>query len=496
MEPGVLQRRGRLSVEAGLPGAYTRLMGRAFATLSIGIVLLLCGHVPACAATDSDKDYDAALELFASDKGQEIITRYERYSWGARNSPDLLLLYCSSLWDLGKSVLPDAFVAAAPAHVVAFARGYLTLLSGRAGGASAIFYKLGERNDPLSRAWGNIGLLESALVTGNIAAMETPLGKVLEIRNRGLAGPVSRDIDFYDIYHKIHTARFADADKSLEETKNELHRVRYAELKLTLLLREDRFQEAEKMLQGLSEPERALDSIMVLHARLLQSMSGEQAQQAFLRDQFRKSPRNATIRLELAAARTFSSDAAQRAAGSAELQKIRDDYPNEVGVQLYVANRLLDDGGSKDPLKGIRNLPEVPVNFVMYHVVMAKALLPGGKTEAAMDNFNRARAMDAYDPEVLHLEYSIAMKRGDGKAAKRALLKALAVEPNAPDIMVALAELFQDEKNVVALLEVRDRVRALKRVVSPDLTKALDSMAQALCEPPAGREMPYACLHR
>lgn len=415
-------------------------------------VMLLSMPVAAAGTTKAD----AVVGLLARDDPRAALEILDGFDWKRDATPQNVRLLSAALSADGARDVPSRISRLMPSHALAFARGYLMLLSGRPNSASAAFADLQGRGGAVAAAWGSMGLLEIAVYADNVLLMPEPLRRLSE------SGRLPEERAYFELERAFRLGDYARATALAAREWRERRREAQV-IEVELRMRTGR---------PLNPPRNAATedfAVRMMRARAILQEKGPEAYRRALDELRRDYPRSIDMKIDALSNDLFSGER-DRKSVMRDLLAMLDESLHDLPVSLYIANLVVESGDHEDRLHAIRaiqSVPERPRDFSRYHLLECKVLRGAGKYSQARTAFELALAMAPASAEVLREGAILFRQAGDLAMARDIMAKALEIEPESSDAMVALADIEADLGNVERARALVARARSSSRFVDP-----------------------------
>lgn len=417
----------------------------------LGILFVVFVISVSCTKTEQIEplSYARIVSLDRSLLYDQIAAEFSSYPWDREEDPRMFMIYCKAIVE-SKSKLPSFLKhPSLPTYKSEFVQGYFNLLQGELKEALKGFITLTENQD--GRVWGYIGLLEFALYTEGITSMKELLEMLRVTAERNPSSVPSWSIPRYSAWYHYYSGEFGEVDKIISKYNKEIPTVESITLRVYLLIRENRFEDAEKVIKKLS-PELLIDQhIIDLEAEIVRLRYGNYEWLKHLYEKFKRFPYMHLIEQRYAEALI---DNGQIKDGIKMLKKLAKKRPFDITLQLTLAENLLYFEKDKSGAKNIFLFMGKKLTWdSQYYYLMAKIYHAQRQEEKLQKVFKKAKEFHPKNTQFLSLMFTFAMEKHDYYAASNIIQELLELEPNDISVLVSLMELSYfkgDWKNLFA----------------------------------------------
>lgn len=372
----------------------------------LGIVFLIsanCSKKP-----QAESNYNRISSLARSLSYNQILTEFNTYPWDREKDPSMLMIYCEALVESGKSFPSSLESAQLSTYKSEFAKGYFDLLRGELREALIRFVKLTDNTDNKDgQIWGYIGLLEYALYTESISIMKDPLELLKKTVVREPIYIPEWVIPHYSAYYHFYSGNFSEVNKILREHSRQLDQIVAADLKVNLLIEDNRLEEANKVINNLPSNLRNDQNVIALEADIIGLKYGPDHQMKYLSEKYKRFPRMWAIEQRYAHALI---EAGKSQHGIDLLKKLAQKRPHDLMIKLDLAETLLFYGNSEEIKKEIKNLflqMQNNSNYIQlpyYNILLAEIYHRQGEEEKAQKHLKIAMELYPQNPRLLWLK--------------------------------------------------------------------------------------------
>lgn len=410
-------------------------------------VLLIIALVIAISCTKKDKtedsDYIRITSLARSFSYEQIVTEFSSYPWNREKDPSMLMVYCKAIVETGNILPASVKSPPLPTYMAEFTQGYFDLLSGRLQEAVNRFLNLiNLKENHEGQVWGNIGFLEFALYTESIANMEVPLKKLQFIAEQNPSTVSSWVIPHYSVWYYFNSGKFSEVDNIIQKYNKELDPITLLILQVELLVRDNRFEEAEKAIKNLPPDLSSDQDVIALEADIINLKHGLERWMKYLYEKHKQFPKMWLIEQRYGEALLESG---QTELGIEILKKIAQKRTFDVITQLYLAEDMLGYGKvdeAKEIFSHVRKKSaELPHYSTYYNFLSAKIFHIQKKEEEAQKSLSLAMKLYPKAPRFLWLMFDIAMKKRDYNNAHQTFKEILELYPNEVSALASMIEL-------------------------------------------------------
>lgn len=412
-------------------------------------------------------------ELSYSLMYNEILTKLNGTQWEREADPKTIMTYIDALVETKRPLPREMVSPPTPHHVSKFIHGYYSFRQGKLRESLRIFSELAR--DKEHHIWGDLGILEFSLGTGSISNMKNPLESLDEEARKTPAVLRIWDLPFYKAWYCFFSGHYDEADRILTDYKDSIDPVRLSELKVTMLLRLDRFNEAEEIIKSMPP---GYQVTAELESALVRLKYGSKKWLEFLREKRKKYPQFWIIESKYADALV---DAGQIDSASEAYKKLAHARPFDVFIQLAFVSHQLYHGNfeeAKDKLIHLDYPPEVSY----YDVLLAKMFSKQNLDMKAWEHLRLAKKQFPRSPYALSGIMGLALKERNYDEMYSALKESLEIDPN--DIATLLAAMFVHclRKEYDEAWQVEKRINGSKRYFDQEMRERIGSL-KANCDP-------------
>lgn len=394
---------------------------------------------------------------------EQIVSDYSAYPWHREENPEMFMIYCESLVESGKNLPSFLKTPSLQAYKSEFVQGYFDFLRGDLRKALERFVNLS--NNPDGRVWGAIGLLEFSLHTGSITGMKGLLEELQLIANHNSSSVPSWSIPHYSAWYHFYSGEFDEVVRIIRKYSKELDPVSLLNLRVNLLVRENRFQEAEKAFKDLPSDLLNNQDVIDIEAEIVRLKYGNEEWLKYLSEKLKRFPQMWLIEQHYGEA-LIKNDQVQ--AGIEILKKLAKKRPFDITLQLTLAEKLLYYEKGKG-VKDIFLFMEKNSTWHAYYYYLEAKIYYGQKQEENLQKIlNRAREFSPKDPHFLSLMFTLAMKKHDYDTAYRTIKEILKLEPNDVSELVSLMELSYLKKDWKEFMIAEKAIKRSTRYISQE----------------------------
>jgi predicted Zn-dependent protease len=437
-------------------------------TIILGVTFLIsvsCSNKPQVEGLN----YNRISSLARSFSYNQILTEFNTYPWDREKDPSILMIYCEALVEGGKELPYSLKSPPLPAYMSEFAQGYYDLLNGKPQESINRFLNLINTGDIKGQVWGNIGFLEFVLYTEGIAHMKIPLERLEFIADRYPSSVPSWVIPYYSAWYYFNSGKFPEVERILQEYGKYLEPDTIVDLKVQLLIRENRFKEAKEVIKNLP-PELLNDQdIIELESYIIRLESGVEQEKKYLDEKHNQFPYLWLVEQRYAETLIKSG---QIELGIDILKKLAQKRTFDVIIQLYIAEDLLDYGEVDNAKKIFSHIlnksPELPYYSAYYNFLLAKIYHAQKKEEEAQKSLSLAIKLYPNAPRFLWLMFDIALEKHDYVNANQIIKEILELYPNEVSALVELMKLSYLRREWDELSAAEKAISLSKRYISEE----------------------------
>lgn len=416
-------------------------------------------------------DHDKIISLARSFSYKQIVNKFRAYPWYRENDPEMFMIYCEALVETDKSF--PSFLKQPPVQTYKseFAQGYYDLLKGDLRKALNRFSDL--TGDQDGKAWGYIGLLEFALYTEGIAGMETLLTHMQQaLVNQDASSIPSWVIPYYSAWYFFYSGNNSQVETIVREYGKQLDPVTLLTLRVFLLVRENRIEEAKKAIQDMPPDLLNDQKVIALESGLIALESGPEQSLKYLQEKHERFPQMWLIEQRYAESLIQSGKVQQ---GIDILKKVSRKRPFDIMVQLDLAENLL----RFEKGEGVKNIfarvVKDNVGVAYYNILMAQIYRSRGLEDKLQEALKTAKALYPKDPRLLWLTYSISMEKHDYHNARQILKTFLSIDPNEVSALVSLMEVSYLTGKWSELTAAENIIKQSNRYISVEMWDKVNS---------------------
>ena len=280
---------------------------------------------------------------------------------------------------------------------------------------------------------------------------------------------------YYKAWYCFCSGQYDEVEKILNDDKDSFDAVELSELKVTMLLRQDRFNEAEKIVRRMPP---GYQRTAELESELIKLKYGNKKVLDYLSEKRKKCPQFSLIESKYADALV---DSAQIDAATEVRKKLAHERPFDFFIQLAFASHQLYHGNfeeAKDYLVRLDYPPEVSY----YDDLLAKMYSKQGLDAKAWEYIKLAKKMFPKSPYALSAIAAMAWKERDLDMQYAALKEELETDPNNIQILALMVLLHFFRNECDQALQVEKQISGSKRYVEPEIRQKLDSV-KSKCMP-------------
>lgn len=425
----------------------------------------------------ADTVYNRITSLARSFSYGQILTEFSAYPWDREKDPAVLMVYCEALVEGGKSIPSFLKSPPLPMHIAEFAHGYFNLLNGELQEAVNKFLNLiNQTENKEGQVLGNIGFLEFALYTEAIANMKIPLESLQSIADRNPSSVPSWVIPYYSSWYYFNSGKFSEVGNIIQKYNKELDPITLLILQVELLVRDNRFEEAEKTIKNLPTDLLNDQDVIALEADIINLKHGPEQRIKYLYKKHKQFPSAWLIEQRYGEALLES--------GQAELaieilKKLVQKRTFDVITQLYLAEDMLGYGKvdvTKEIFSHLRKKSaELPHYSTYYNFLLAKIFYMQKKEEEAQKSLSLAMKLYPKAPRFLWLMHDIAREKHDYNNAYQVINEILEIDPNEVSALVSLMELSYLRGKWNELAEAEKKINQSQRYISEEMRDEVKS---------------------
>lgn len=229
-------------------------------------------------------------------------------------------------------------------------------------------------------------------------------------------------------------------------------------VKLAICLHQlKRESEAKQLTLSIKRVERPIDLMLIADYYLL---LGEYSKaEKFILKAVKKDPGNLNLQISLS---NFYRSAGMLDKAQHYLTDLADRFPDRTEFKLMLADICLSSLDIQKTEQWLDNINEMKDDSVGYHLLKGKLWMFKGRYSHAVSSLKAALDRD-YGLKYAHFLLGIAyLAGGQDKLAETALVKALMIDPNYIDTLLAMAALHYKNKNYALALQYIDRISTLE----------------------------------
>lgn len=406
--------------------------------------------------------------LAASLEYNKVLAELKTHPWDQEKDPALLMVYCEALVETGEPLPPSLASSSTPTHIREFAQRYVQLLQGDLERAFKGF--IDQLNIPgEDQVWGLIGMLEYAVQTENITKMEEPLEELQMLIQHDPAVVPTWMLPYYRAWYQLYSGHFAEVEKILQQHHRELTPLTLAAFRASLLLRENRFNEAKRTLNDLPPEYRNTQDASALEAEIIGLKEGPEQSMKYLSEKMERYPHWWAIKQKYAYS-LIETDRHQEAL--VLLLSLAQSRPFDLPLQVDLVRSWTYYGGKIDSkeiedyvdraLHNSLNIAQLP----FYWVLVAGENARQGEHEAAKKQFAVAKAMYPKNPDLLWAMFYYNRDNQEYGSANRTLKELLELDPNDVSALVSRMELSYLMEEWKEVFEVEKALAQSPRYIS------------------------------
>jgi len=433
-------------------------------TLSISC-LFICFLWLGCRSASESAKNRSARELANSGAYDEVLNRLGREKWKPGEDPEIIMTYCEALVETGRSLPREMVSPPVTQHVSKFIHGYYSLRQGRLRESLKIFSELSQ--DKEHHVWGDLGMLEFSLASASIANMKRPLESLEREAGRIPSFVRTFNLPLYKAWYSFFSGRYDEAQMILNDYKDSIDPVMLSELKVRMLLREDRFDEAENIIRKMPIDYQVTAE---MESALIKLKYGNKKWFEFLSEKRKKCPQFQTIESNYADALV---DLGRIDAATEVRKKLVQARPFDVTVQLAFAAHQLYHGNLKDAKDYLVRL-DYPPEVSFYDTLMARMYSQQGLNAKAWEYLNLAKEMFPKSPYALAGIAAMAFEERDFDKEYEALNEKLEAEPNDIETLVMMMFVHCFRKEYGEIWQIEKRINQSKRYIEPGIREKID----------------------
>jgi tetratricopeptide (TPR) repeat protein len=407
-----------------------------FKKLSI-LLFLAALIVIACVRQDriSKLDYQTIASLARSCSYEKIVTAFSAYPWDQEKDPVMLMIYCEALVEANKSF--PSFLKHPPlsAYQSEFAQGYYDLLRGECRKALTRFSDLS--GDHIGAAWGYIGALEFAVDTESITMMEGLLKQLQTLAGQDASSVPDWAIPYYNALYYFYSGKFSRVDEIIQKYDKQLEPVAVVMLRVPLLIRENRLEEAKKTIKDMPSEFLNEQKVIAVESDLVKVEYGPDQWLKYLQEKYERFPYMRLIAESYADALIETGQTQQ---GIDMLKKSARKRPYDIMLQLHLAENLIYFEKGKGAEEILLRVIKDNIGIPYYELLVAKIYLSRGDDDKYQKALDIAKKLYPENPRLLWFTYELAMQKHDYAYALKIIKKMLKIYPNEVPALVSLME--------------------------------------------------------
>lgn len=424
--------------------------------------------LPSASAHASEKE-ERQRELLRLAKQYEYERVYalgDRYGWTYANDPEVLMAYSESLAETARTI-PDALrVPKVHKSIALFVEAYADLIKGHVNRAETTFLSLARSGD--AKHLGYIGLLELSVTLRDFPAMSEWLAA---FRNEpGLEQQFRWIVPSYTANYLAGLGKYGELTQFLDrqEVARTLPTEEMAIWRAVIVKRYNDFSTAHSAIDSAIAKGGLSAALVNTKAMLISSERGSQAGREYLKASQELIPRAWPVEFHRVVYEVDGGLISPEQAVDA-LVDIAKRRQHDAAAVLVVASTLEGLRASVASIYVVNTLPlpiEDLLRFASYQILLAKSHFNAGDTHSMNVAIERAQRMDPANPELLWLEYEIALTRKDYEPALKALSKLLNLDPYDKPALKAAMHVYEEMGRWDDVIEAGERFLQSRRVVS------------------------------
>ena len=429
--------------------------------------LLLCVIWFGCRSGSENTRNPTIEELSDSLMYDEVLNRLSGKQWEKEGDPRTIMIYCDALVETQRPLPREMVSPPVPQYVSKFIHGYYSFRQGKLRESLRVFSELAQ--DKEHHIWGDLGILEFSLGTGSISNMKRPLESLEEEAKKTPAVARTWDLAFYKAWYGFYSGQYDEVDQILNDCKDSIDAVRLSGLKVAVLLRQDRFNEAEEIIKRMPP---GYQVTAESESALIKLKYGSKKWLEFLREKRKKYPQFWVIESEYADALV---DSGQIDAATEVRKKLAHARPFDVFIQLAFAAHQLYHGNfdeAKDYLARLDYPPEVSY----YDVLLARMYEKQNLDTKAWEYLRLAKKQFPRSPYALSGIMGMALKERDFDEMYSAQKERLEIDPN--DITTLLSAMYVHclRKEYDEVWQVEKRISGSKRYIDQGIQEKIEDL--------------------
>jgi hypothetical protein len=432
-------------------------------TLSISC-LLLCLFWFGCRSGSENARNPTIQDLSDSLMYDDVLKRLNGTQWERETDPWTIMIYCGALVETKRPLPREMVSPPVPQHVSRFIRGYYSFRQGKLRESLRIFSELAQ--DKEHHIWGDLGILEFSLATGSISNMKRPLESLEEETRKAPAVARTLHLPVYKAWYGFFSGQYDQAEKILNDHKDGIDAMRLSELQVTMLLRQDRFNEAEAIIKRMPP---GFQVTAELESALINLKYGSKKWLEFLGEKRKKYPQFWVIESKYADALV---DSGQIDAATEVRKKLAHARPFDVFVQLAFASHQLYHGNFEEAREYLVHL-DYPPEVDYYDVLLAKMYSKQDLDVKAWEYLKLAKKLFPRSPYALAGITGMALKERDYNKMYGALKERLEIDPNDIQVLVFLMLVDCLRNEYDELWQIEKRVNSSKRYIDQEMREKI-----------------------
>lgn len=391
----------------------------------------------ACVKQDrvSKLDYDTITNLNRSCSYEKIVTAFSAYPWSQEKDPGMLMIYCEALVETNRSFPSYLQHPPLPAYQSEFAQGYYAFLRGEYRKALTSFSNLS--GDHSGAAWGYIGALEFAVDTESITIMEGLLKQLQTLADQDASSVPDWAIPYYKASYYFYSGKFSQVNEVIRKYNKLLDPVAVVMLRVPLLIRENRLEEARKTITDMPAEFLNDQRMIAIESDLIKVESGPEQCLKYLQE---KNERFSYMRLITERYADVLIETGQIQQGVDMLKKLARKRPYDIMLQLNLAEKLIYYEKGKGAEDILLSVIKDNIGIPYYELLVAKIYLTRGDEDKSQQALAIAKKLYPDNPGLLWFAYTLAMRKHDYAHAFQTIKKMIEIYPNDVPALVSLME--------------------------------------------------------
>ncbi len=445
---------------------------KAFLWLNI---LLCCLVVSACAkgwdpsTAPLDKQ---ALLLYDKLMFQEIVDLYENKSNIKQLSPYSLIMLCSALHELENDVQKFLKKHGADEHIVKFALAYSDLLYGRVDKAEKSFRRMFASSDAM-QYYGAIGLLETALFTLNLTALNDQLLKIkknITVHDKNL----NEVIFYYSIIHSRLVGDMQNVAMLIKKMKRDvlLEDCELLMIEVESLISQNRLENALDSINSIINKFGPLQRAILLKYRLIKIKDGIDASKSFLYKMVKQNNKMWQLRLSQLFEQLDMSSNSNSSEVVSSIVAIAENRIRDLQSYLMICNGLLDYGYYIESGQLINKFFETTDNqskFFMSNVYMAKFHYITNEKVRFNVSYATAKQQSQLDIDFLWFQFYLAVNAKEYHESLKIIDEILSFDPYEISTLYERININSNLKKWGPVISDADRIFNSRRFVKPSI---------------------------